>query len=58
MRSYPNLIPLGRRIDRILETLEEFSFEPNLRRWWKANVPAHAKAGRRAIGRTLPAGNR
>jgi hypothetical protein len=45
MRSYPNLIPLGAAaIDRILETLEEFSFDQIYGGWWKANVPAHAKA--------------
>ena len=45
MRSYPNLIPLGpAAIDRILETLEEFSFGQIYGGWWKANVLAHAKA--------------
>ncbi len=44
MRSYPNLIPLGAAaIDRILETLEEFSFDQIYGGWWKANVLAHAK---------------
>jgi len=44
MRSYPNLIPLAAApIDRILETLEEFSFDQIYGGWWKANVLAHAK---------------
>ena len=45
MHSYPNLIPLGAgAIDRILETLEPFSFEQIYGGWWKANVLADAKA--------------
>jgi hypothetical protein len=45
MRSYPNLIPLGAAaIDRILETLKEFSFDQIYGGWWKANVQARAKA--------------
>ena len=45
MRSYPNLIPLGAAaIDRILETLEPFSFDQIYGGWWKANVLADAKA--------------
>jgi len=45
MRSYPNLIPLGAAaIDRILETLEPFSFDQIYGGWWKANIPADAKA--------------
>ena len=45
MRSYPNLIPLGAAaIDRILETLEAFSFDQIYGGWWKANVLADAKA--------------
>jgi hypothetical protein len=45
MRSYPNLIPLGAAaIDRILETLEPFSFEQIYGGWWKVNVLDHAKA--------------
>jgi hypothetical protein len=45
MRSYPNLIPLGRAaIRRILETIEPFAFEQIYGAWWKANVVADAKA--------------
>jgi glyoxylase-like metal-dependent hydrolase (beta-lactamase superfamily II) len=45
MRSYPNLIPLGpAAINRILKTLEPFSFEQIYGAWWKANVLADAKA--------------
>jgi hypothetical protein len=45
MQSYPNLIPLGAAaIRRILETLEPFSFDQIYGGWWKANVPADAKA--------------
>jgi len=44
MRSYPNLIPLAAAaIDRILETLDEFSFDQIYGGWWKANMLAHAK---------------
>ena len=44
MRSYPNLIPLAANaINRILETLKEFSFDQIYGGWWKANVLAHAK---------------
>ena len=44
MRSYPNLIPLAAAaIDRILETLEDFSFDQIYGGWWKANMLAHAK---------------
>jgi len=44
MRSYPNLIPLAAAaIDRIVEMLEEFSFDQIYGGWWKANVLAHAK---------------
>src|SRR5213076_130066 len=44
MRSYPNLIPLAApAINRILETLKEFSFDQIYGGWWKANVLAHAK---------------
>src|SRR5437016_5814554 len=44
MRSYPNLIPLGpAAIDRILETLEPFSFDQIYGGWWKANVLVDAK---------------
>jgi hypothetical protein len=44
MRSYPNLIPLGAAaINRILETLEAFSFDQIYGGWWKANVLADAK---------------
>jgi glyoxylase-like metal-dependent hydrolase (beta-lactamase superfamily II) len=46
MRSYPNLIPLGPAvIDRILKTLEPFSFDQIYGGWFKANVLADAKAG-------------
>jgi glyoxylase-like metal-dependent hydrolase (beta-lactamase superfamily II) len=46
MRSYPNLIPLGpAAIDRILKTLEPFSFDQIYGGWFKANVLADAKAG-------------
>jgi hypothetical protein len=45
MRSYPNLIPLGRTaIKRILETIEPFAFEQVYGAWWKANILADAKA--------------
>src|SRR5437660_5665188 len=45
MRSYPNLIPISTAaIDRILETLEPFSFDQIYGGWWKANVLADAKA--------------
>jgi hypothetical protein len=45
MRSYPNLIPLSpAAIDRILKTLEPFPFDRVYGGWWKANVPADAKA--------------
>src|SRR6266850_2778189 len=44
MRSYPNLIPLGASaIDRILETIEPFSFDQIYGGWWKANVLSDAK---------------
>jgi hypothetical protein len=44
MRSYPNLIPLGRvAIRRILETIDPFAFEQIYGAWWKANVLADAK---------------
>ena len=63
MRSYPNLIPLGpAAINRILETIEPFSFDQIYGGWWKADVLSDAKAAvarsaqryLRAIG---PAGN-
>jgi hypothetical protein len=45
MRSYPNLIPLGSaEINRILETIEPFSFDDIYGGWWKANVLSDAKA--------------
>src|SRR5438445_3230159 len=45
MRSYPNLIPLGPvATDRILETIEPFSFDQIYGGWWKANVLSDAKA--------------
>jgi hypothetical protein len=45
MRSYPNLIPLGRAaIRRVLERIEPFAFEQIYGAWWKANVVADAKA--------------
>jgi hypothetical protein len=45
MRSYPNLIPLGRAaIRRILETIEPFAFEQIYGAWWQANVLADGKA--------------
>ena len=45
MRSYPNLIPLGAgAINRILETIEPFSFDQIYGGWWKANVLSDAKA--------------
>jgi len=44
MRSYPNLIPLGSaEINRILETIEPFSFDQVYGGWWKANVLSDAK---------------
>jgi hypothetical protein len=45
MRSYPNLIPLGRAaINRILERIEPFQFEQIYGAWWQADVLADAKA--------------
>jgi glyoxylase-like metal-dependent hydrolase (beta-lactamase superfamily II) len=45
MRSYPNLIPLGRAaIHRILHATEPFAFEQIYGAWWEANVLADAKA--------------
>jgi DNA-directed RNA polymerase subunit RPC12/RpoP len=45
MRSYPNLIPLGRTaINRILERIESFAFEQLYGAWWEANVLSDAKA--------------
>jgi len=45
MRSYPNLIPLGATaVNRILETIEPFSFDQIYGAWWKANVVSNAKA--------------
>jgi hypothetical protein len=45
MRSYPNLIPLGRTaIRRILDTIEPFAFEQIYGAWWNANVLVDAKA--------------
>src|SRR5437899_1842984 len=60
MRSYPNLIPLGpAAIDCILKTLEPFSFDRIYGGWWKANVPADAKAAvARSAERYLRAINR
>src|SRR5437660_9727113 len=57
MRSYPNLIPLGRAaINRILETIEPFSFEQIYGAWWKTNVLSDAKAAvRRSEERYLHA---
>ncbi len=44
MRSYPNLIPLGRAaIHRILDAIEPFSFDQIYGGWWKANVLSNAK---------------
>ncbi len=44
MRSYPNLIPLGpAEINRILETIEPFSFDEIYGGWWSANVLTDAK---------------
>jgi len=44
MRSYPNLIPLGSaEINRILETIEPFSFDEIYGGWWSANVLTDAK---------------
>ena len=44
MRSYPNLIPLGGgAINRILETIEPFSFDQIYGGWWKADVLSDAK---------------
>jgi glyoxylase-like metal-dependent hydrolase (beta-lactamase superfamily II) len=45
MRSYPNLIPLGpAEINRILETIEPFSFDQIYGGWWQANITSAAKA--------------
>jgi hypothetical protein len=45
MRSYPNLIPLGRAaIRQILKRVEPFAFEQIYGAWWKANVLFDAKA--------------
>src|SRR6266567_1966868 len=45
MHSYPILIPIGAAaIDRILETLEPFSFDQIYGGWWQANVLADAQA--------------
>ena len=44
MRSYPNLIPLGRTaINRMLEKIEPFPFEQIYGAWWQANVLGDAK---------------
>ncbi len=44
MRSYPNLIPLGpAEINRILETIEPFSFDEIYGGWWSAKVLTDAK---------------
>jgi hypothetical protein len=44
MRSYPNLIPLGRAaIQRILDAIEPYSFDQIYGAWWKANVLSNAK---------------
>ena len=44
MRSYPNLIPLGGgAINRILVTIEPFSFDQIYGGWWKADVLSDAK---------------
>jgi hypothetical protein len=44
MRSYPNLIPLGRTaISHILETIEPFSFDQIHGGWWNANISSGAK---------------
>src|SRR5256886_4966237 len=44
MRSYPNLIPLGRTaINSMLEKIEPFAFEQIYGAWWKANVIGDAK---------------
>ena len=45
MRSYPNCIPLGAAaIDRILNTIEPFSFDHIYGAWWNANILVDAKA--------------
>ena len=45
MRSYPNYIPLGQTaIQRILDSIEPFSFDQIYGAWWKANVLSDAKA--------------
>jgi hypothetical protein len=45
MRSYPNLIPLGRTsIHRILDAIEPYSFDQIYGAWWQANVLSNAKA--------------
>jgi glyoxylase-like metal-dependent hydrolase (beta-lactamase superfamily II) len=45
MRSYPNLIPLGpAAIQRILKSIEPFSFEQIYGAWWNANVLSDAQA--------------
>jgi hypothetical protein len=45
MRSYPNLIPLGpAAINRVLKTIEPFSFEQIYGAWWRANVLSDAQA--------------
>jgi hypothetical protein len=57
MRSYPNLIPLGRSaIDRILQKIEPFSFAQIYSGWWSANVLSNAKAAlKRSVERYVRA---
>jgi hypothetical protein len=44
MRSFPNYIPLGRSaVERIVKSIEPFSFEQIYGAWWKANVLSDAK---------------
>ena len=44
MRSYPNLIPLGKTaVQRIVDLTEPFSFDQIYGGWWKANVLSDAK---------------
>ena len=57
MRSYPNLIPLGRiAIHRILDAIEPYPFDQIYGAWWRANVLSDAKATvRRSAERYLRA---
>jgi hypothetical protein len=45
MRSYPNLIPLGRAaISRIVDAVEPYPFDQIYGAWWGANILSDAKA--------------